>query len=312
MGIALKELLKEIPLRLKVLGGDEWLMRELTSSRIQKPGLLLTGTLGEFHSDRIQIFGATEVEYLKSLDDDVLARTLSVLSENQLPAIVVTRGIKPPPFLIDFTRRNSIPLLKTALTSSVFIERVIKYLEEELAPTTSVHGVLVDVLGVGILIFGKSGIGKSECALELVSRGYRLVADDIVLVKRIHPSTLFGRSADLTRYHIEVRGLGILNVKELFGITAIREKKQMDIVVELVGWDTKVAYERLGFEDRTYEMLGVELPYLKVPVSPGRSVATIVEVAARNQILKIMGYDSARRFQEMHEMAIESETKGKR
>jgi HPr kinase/phosphorylase len=282
MGIAIKEILKESRLRLKSRTGEMGLSRELTTARIQKPGLLLTGLLGDIHPDRVQVFGAAEVGYLKSLDGEKIKNVLRILSKPSIRAIVVTRGIEPPGFLLDFARGKSIALLTTSLTSSIFIERLVKFLEEGLAPTKTVHGVLVDVLGIGILITGKSGIGKSECALELVSRGYRLVADDVVLVNRRFPSTLFGTSSDVTRYYIEVRGLGILNVRELFGITAIREKKQMDIVVELV-------------------ILGVELPHLKIPVSPGRSVATIVEIAARNQLLKIMGYDSYRKFQEQHQ-----------
>jgi HPr kinase/phosphorylase len=301
MGIAIKEILKESRLRLKSRTGEMGLSRELTTARIQKPGLLLTGLLGDIHPDRVQVFGAAEVGYLKSLDGEKIKNVLRILSKPSIRAIVVTRGIEPPGFLLDFARGKSIALLTTSLTSSIFIERLVKFLEEGLAPTKTVHGVLVDVLGIGILITGKSGIGKSECALELVSRGYRLVADDVVLVNRRFPSTLFGTSSDVTRYYIEVRGLGILNVRELFGITAIREKKQMDIVVELVRWETEEEYERLGFKERTMDILGVELPHLKIPVSPGRSVATIVEIAARNQLLKIMGYDSYRKFQEQHQ-----------
>ena len=313
MGIELKEIVKEGPLRLKVISGEELLDHEMTRARIQKPGLLLTGMPGEFHPDRVQIFGAAEVEYLVSLSKGKREEALHLFATKPILVIIITRGIKPSTFLIEFSKARRIPLLKTALTSSIFIERLLLFLEEALAPSTSVHGVLVDVLGVGILILGKSGIGKSECALELVSRGYRLVADDIVIVRRMHPSILSGRSVDLSKYHIEVRGLGILNVKELYGITAIREKKQMDIVVELVRWDIGDKggdkHERLGVKDKTYEMLDVKLPHLIVPVSPGRSVATIVEVAARNQILKIMGHDSARQFQEMHEKAIRDSVK---
>jgi HPr kinase/phosphorylase len=164
-------------------------------------------------------------------------------------------------------------------------------------------------LGVGILIKGSSGIGKSECAIELVSRGYRLVADDVVLVKRMPVTTLFGTSADLVRYHMEIRGLGIVNIKDIFGITAIREKKQMDLVVELVRWEPESEYERLGFEERTYDILGVPLPYLRVPVIPGRSVATIVEVAARNQILRIMGQNPTGAIQSNLDNAIKGGAK---
>lgn len=297
MGIPIRELLEGALLEslgLVIMAGEKGLGKEVSTSRIQKPGLLLTGLLEELHPDRLQIFGAAEIGYLTSLPQEKLLRSLRVLEKADIPAIIVTRGLEPPDFLIDLCAGKDVPLLKTALTSSVLIEGVTKYLEERLAPSTNVHGVFVDVLGVGVLVIGKSGIGKSECALDLVSRGYRLVSDDVVIVKRMPPATLIGTASDLIRYHMEIRGLGIVNIKDIYGITAIRERKQMDIVVELVRWETEADYDRLGLETTTYRILGVDLPYLKIPVSPGRSVATIVEVAARNQILKIMGHDSAK------------------
>ncbi|HHL39026.1 MAG TPA: HPr(Ser) kinase/phosphatase [Deltaproteobacteria bacterium] len=299
MGIPIKELLADsvaARLALRVVAGAEGLGREIETSRIQKPGLLLTGLLEELHSDRVQILGAAEIGYLTSLDAADLERALGTLERARIPAVIVTRGIEPPAFLVELGDRNGIPVLASSHTSSVLIDRLTKFLEERLAPVTTLHGVFMDVLGVGILVLGKSGIGKSECALDLISRGHRLVADDVVVIKRMPPSVLFGTAVDLSRYHMEVRGLGIVNIKDLFGITAIRERKQMDIVVELVRWDPAGEYERIGLEEMSYEILGVELPYFVVPVSPGRSIATIVEVAARNQILKIMGYNSAREF----------------
>lgn len=297
MGVPVKELIEGRQAErfgLSLIAGERGLDREVTTSRIQKPGLLLTGLLEELHPDRLQIFGAAEIGYLNSLEVEYIEDVLRYLARPGIPAIVVTRDLEPPSFLVEMCRTRDIPLFKTIYTSSILIEGITKYLEERLAPSTTLHGVLTDVLGVGILIIGKSGIGKSECALDLVSRGYRLVSDDIVIVKKMPPSVLFGTSSDLIRYHMEIRGLGILNIKDLYGITAIREKKQMDLVVELVKWEMEVEYDRLGFEENTYNILGVDLPYLKVPVSPGRSVATIVEVAARNQILKIMGHHSAK------------------
>ncbi|TAN61994.1 HPr(Ser) kinase/phosphatase [bacterium] len=297
MGVTVKDILADeysSTLGLMLAAGENGLERKVLTSRIQKPGLLLTALLEELHSDRLQIFGAAEVGYLKSLSEEKLAESFSHIEKSQIPAIVVTRGIEPPEFLIAFCEEKAVPLLRTALSSSILIEGITKYLEEKLAPSITLHGVFVDVLGVGILLMGKSGIGKSECALDLVARGYRLVADDVVIIKRMPPSTLFGSATDLIRYHMEIRGLGIVNIKDLYGITAIRERKQMDIVIELVKWEPAGEYERLGFEESVYEILGVELPYSKVPVSPGRSMATIVEVAARNQILKIMGHHPAR------------------
>lgn len=309
--ISVVDLLEETSERfgLRLAAGKGGLSKKITTSRIQKPGLLLTGLLEKLHSDRIQIFGKAEINYLKSLPENRLKPTLKLLEKADTPCYVITRKQKPPSFLSHLADRKKIPLLTTNLTTSFFIERFTKYLEERLAPTTTVHGVFVDVLGVGILILGKSGIGKSECALDLVTKGYRLIADDAVIIKRMSPTTLFGIASDIIKYHMEVRGIGIVNVKDLFGITAIREKKQMDIVVELAQWDTDEEYDRLGFEEGTYEILGVKLPILRIPVSPGRSVATVVEVAARNQLLKIMGHHSAIEFKKNLDMAIKRNKK---
>ena len=304
--ISVGELLKETAERLglKLVSGKNGLSKRITTSRIQKPGLLLTGLLEKLHPERIQIFGKAEVDYLNSLSSDKLKATLKLLEKVDAPCFIVTRKQKPPAVLSNLAEKKNIPLLTINLTTSLFIERFTKYLEERLAPTTTMHGVLVDVLGVGVLILGKSGIGKSECALDLVTKGYRLVADDAVVIKRMSPTTLFGIASDVIKYHMEVRGLGIVNVKDLFGITAIREKKQMDIIVELVEWNPDEEYDRLGFEEGAYEILDVKLPFLKIPVSPGRSVATIVEVAARNQLLKIMGYHSALEFKKTLDLAL--------
>ncbi|GMR04732.1 MAG: HPr(Ser) kinase/phosphatase [Thermodesulfobacteriota bacterium] len=300
MGAVVKEIFGEKELAmlgLKCVAGEAGLGKDLNSPKIQKPGLLLTGLLDELHTDRIQILGAAEIGYLNSLEGEKLERTLAVIDKPAIPAIIITKGIEPPGDLLKLCDQTVIPLFVTSLTTSDLIEGLTQHLAERLAPSVTIHGVLVDVLGIGILMHGKSGIGKSECALDLVSRGYRLVADDVVIVRRLPPDILFGTSAGLTRYHMEIRGLGIVNIQDLFGITAIREKKQMDLMVELVKWEHFGEYERLGFEDKTSEILGVNLPYLKVPVSPGRSVASIVEVAARNQILKIMGKYSARELE---------------
>lgn len=301
MSVPVKELLEESLaeyLGLELVAGEKGLSREIATPRIQKPGLLLTGVLEEeFHPDRIQIFGAAEVGYINNCCRENPKKELWILEGRVFPAIVVTRGLTPPEMLLKICRERDIPLLVSRFSSSVLIDRITKFLEERLAPSTTLHGVLLDVLGVGVLIIGKSGIGKSECALELVARGYRLVSDDIVIVKKMPPDVLFGTSSDIIRFHMEIRGIGIVNIRDLYGITAIREKKQMDVVVELVQWDAASEYERLGFEDNTYDILGVGLPYLKIPVSPGRSVATIVEVAARNQILKLTGHNSAKNLE---------------
>lgn len=280
-------------LRLTLVAGQGGVGKVLVTPHIQKPGLLLTGLLDEIHVERIQIFGAAETGYIRGLTGERLARSLKVLSQPDIPAIILTKGETPPESLLTLCNELSIPLYTTVFTTSVVIEDLTKFLDDRLAETVRLHGVLMDVLGIGILLKGKSGIGKSECALDLVSCGYRLVADDVVIMKKLPPSTLIGTAADLIRYHMEIRGLGIVNIQDLFGITAIREQKQLDLVIELVKWDPAGQYERLGFDDTTVDILGVAMPSLIIPVSPGRSVATIVEVAARNRILKIMGKNPA-------------------
>ena len=193
---------------------------------------------------------------------------------------------------------HDIPLLRSHHQSSTFISLLTQYLEERLLAQTNVHGVLVDVLGVGVLLLGKSGVGKSECALDLVIRGHRLVSDDIVKVRLKLPAVLFGEGSDLLHYHMEIRGLGIINIKHLFGVASIRERKKIDLVIELVEWQDGQEYDRLGLEERSYELLGVKLPLQTIPVRQGRNITTIVEVAARNQLLKEMGYHSAIEFEE--------------
>jgi HPr kinase/phosphorylase len=210
----------------------------------------------------------------------------------------VTTGLEPAPLLKTCAEKAGIPVLVTSHVSSVFISLITKYLEERLLPSTHIHGVLVDVLGVGILLLGKSGIGKSECALDLILHGHRLVADDMVQIKKKMPAALVGNAAEPLKYHMEIRGLGIINIKDLFGVSSIREKKIIDMVLELVEWDPAHEYDRLGIDDMVYSILGVELHHLKIPVRPGRNLTSIIEVAARNFVLKGMGYHPAREFHE--------------
>ncbi len=312
MGIAVKELFGDervAHLSFQLVAGHKGIDKKLSTPHIQKPGLLLTGKLDELHLDRIQIFGAAECGYIRGLKGEKLERTIGVISHGEIPAILITKGEAPPATLIALCDEMAIPLYTTVLTTSIAIDDFTKFLDDKLAPTVRLHGVLMDVLGIGILLKGKSGIGKSECALDLVSCGYRLVADDVVIIKKLPPSTLIGTAADLIRYHMEIRGIGVVNIQDLFGITAIREHKQLDLVVELVKWDPAGVYERLGFEDSTNDILGVDVPYLKIPVSPGRSVATIVEVAARNRILKIMGKHPGKKFKAELKAALECPAK---
>lgn len=298
--LAIQELLDETEygLELRLLAGAGGLGHRVTSSRIQKPGLALTGYTEHLHPDRIQVLGNTEISYLGQLESDVAYAHATALCAFPISCFIVTKGLTPPPVFLTVAESAGIPVLGTRHQSSTFISLITKFLEERLLPTIHLHGVLVDVLGVGVLLTGKSGIGKSECALDLVIRGHRLVADDMVFIKKKMPASLVGQSEQQIQHLMEIRGLGIINIKDLYGVSSIREKKIIDLVLELQEWDPEQEYDRLGIDDRKTTIMGVDLPHLVIPVRPGRNLAAIIEVAARNFLLKGMGYHSARDFQE--------------
>lgn len=300
ISLSIKDLLEDeaYGLDLNLIAGENGLSHRLYSSRIQKPGLALTGYTEHLHPDRVQVLGNTEISYLRQIPEDLAALHIGKLCSFPISCFIITKGLVPPAFLKRAAEEAGIPLLGTHHQSSTFISLITKFMEESLLPTTHIHGVLVDVLGVGVLLLGKSGIGKSECALDLVIRGHRLVADDIIHIKKKMPAALVGQAGETIQYHMEIRGLGIINIKDLYGVSSIREKKIIDMVLELVDWDPDQEYERLGIDDQIYAILGVELPHLKIPVRPGRNLTSIIEVAARNFLLKGMGYYSARDFHE--------------
>ena len=287
-----------------VAGASGLPTHKVGGSRIQKPGLVLTGFTMHVHTERLQILGLTEISYLRSLGEPERRRGAQSLMSLRPSAVVVTRGLDAGAELAAAAEEHAVPLLSTPLMSSVFINRVTKLLEVRLAPSTSIHGVLIDVFGVGILLLGKSGIGKSEAALDLVLRGHRLVADDIVEIRKRLPDNIFGSGAEIIKHHMEIRGLGIINIKDLFGISAVRDAKKIEVVIELVEWNEDEEYDRLGVEERRYAILDVAIPMLRVPIRPGRNITSIIEVAARNQLLKLQGKHSAREFQERLNVAI--------
>lgn len=301
--LSIQEILDETEagLDLELLAGATGLTNRVTVPRIQKPGLALAGYCKNLHPDRIQVLGSTELSYLEAMTPQEAEEKLSYLCSHELSCLIITKGLQAPDFLLRQAEAANVPLLRSSHLSSTFISLITKFLEERLLPTSTLHGVLVDILGVGVLLQGRSGVGKSECALELILRGYRLVADDVIKVRLKLPAVIFGEGMDLLHYHMEIRGLGILNIKHLFGVAAIRERKKIDLVVELVPWEEGKEYDRLGLEEKTFQIHGVELPLMRIPVAPGRNVSSIVEVAARNQLLKEMGYHSAREFQELLE-----------
>ena len=293
-------------LRLELVAGRAGLDRRITSSRIQKPGLALTGFTEHLHSERVQVFGNTEISYLRTLPESRQREVLNYLfqSHSALACIVVTKNLEIPPALMEACERAGLTLLKTPMLSSLFIQQVQSFLEEALTAVASLHGVLMDVFGVGILLLGKSGIGKSEIALDLVMRGHRLVADDIVDVMRLKPGSLYGTGNAIIKHHMEIRGLGIINIKDLFGVAAVRDQKKIELVMELVEWDPHHEYDRLGVEEQKFAVLDVEIPLSVVPVRPGRNMTTIIEVAARNHLLKLQGHHSAKEFAERLNRAI--------
>ncbi len=295
---------RDYDLHLTLLAGEKGLGRTLNSPRIQKPGLALTGFTEHLHPHRVQVFGNTEISYLRTLSEEKQREVLTSLFKENLACVVLTKGLEPPRVLLEACEEYGLALMKTPLLSSTFIQQVQGFLEEQLTETSSLHGVLMDVFGVGILLLGKSGIGKSEIALDLVMRGHRLVADDIVDLSRRKGNAVYGTGSTIIKHHMEIRGLGIINIKDLFGVSAVREQKKIELVIELQEWDPQQEYDRLGVEDRFLDIIGVNVPLSVVPVRPGRNMATIIEVAARNHLLKLQGHHSAREFAEKLNRAI--------
>jgi len=298
-GVVVQELeeCKDRHLALTLMAGRKGLGKRITHSQIQKMGLALTGFIRFVDPQRLQIIGNTELAYFQTLSVGQQREVIDKICAVDIACIVVTRSLEIPDLLRQKAEEKGIPLFQTSLRSIDFIEQVTQFLEEKLAPTTSIHGVLMDVFGVGILILGKSGIGKSECALDLILRGHRLIADDMVSIQRRLPTSLFGSGFDVIQHHMEIRGLGIINIRQLFGVEAIRERKRIGLVIELVAWGEEMEYDRVGLEEEQYSLLGVDVPMLKIPVTPGRNLSTIIEVAARNYLLKRMGFNSALEFE---------------
>jgi len=280
----------------RLIAGSESLDRAIDHPRIQKSGLVLVGHMVGLVPTRVQVLGETELSYLESLPSAERAERCEALFERTLSLIIVSRGAEPPPELVAAARAQATPLVIAEPRSSRAIQIVHGVLDRLLAPTETRHGVLIDIHGIGTLLVGPSGIGKSECALFLLDRGHRLVADDQVTLRRTPDGSLVGRPPPLLRHHLELRGVGILNVRDLFGSTSVRDQKVVQMVIELQPVDAGEPIDRLGLDDQTMTILGVELPHLSIPVQPGRNMAVLLEVAARNQLLKKAGHHAARAF----------------
>src|SRR5512140_244448 len=281
-------------LNLKLVAGHKGLQRPIDWPRVQKPGLTIAGFLDYVKENRVQILGASEFNYLKTLPAALARERLDAFTKLPLSAVVVTKGIHPGPVLTGLCRRRHIPLFTTERLTSVVIEGLTAFLEESLAPRATLHGVLMEVGGLGTLLLGDSGVGKSECALALVQRGHRLVADDLVIVQRYPNDILIGSSSGLIRHHMELRGLGIINVPMLFGVAAVLERHTVEFVIQLTDWDSQEKIDRLGLDEEFEDILGVAVPRVRMPVATGRDVALLVEIAARNQLLKRRGFNAAR------------------
>jgi HPr kinase/phosphorylase len=295
--VEVRELLGEAAagLGLRLVAGEAGLAHAIRLPRVQRPGLALTGYTDYIRYGRVQILGGSEMGYLQKLSPRRRATSLAKLARCRVSCFVVTKGLAPPAELLEQAEARGIPVLATSTESTPFIKKLTAYLDERLAVRLHLHSVLMDVFGLGVLITGESGIGKSECALDLLDRGHRMVADDVVELKRMG-ETLVGSCPELTRDHMELRGLGVINIKDLYGVSSIRLSQRIELIVNMERWDPAREYERLGLGGETREILGVKLPQVRMPVAPGRNTAILVEVAARNQLLKERGYDAARRF----------------
>jgi HPr kinase/phosphorylase len=304
VGTLLQSRTEAFGLALDLLAGAQGLDRIITSPHIQKTGLALAGFQEYLKPGRVLIFGESEIRYLESLDSPSRTKAIRLALTVDFPCVLITGGFQPPRELIEEAERAHVPLLHTTVPTPTAIGKLSSTLEDTLAERVILHAVLMDVLGLGILITGESGIGKSESALDLIVRGHRLVADDTVEVRRRAETILIGTCPELTRHHMELRGLGVINVKELFGIASTRSSKRVELVVQLERWDPAREYERLGLDDDYFAILGLRVPMLRMPVAPGRNIAILVEVAARNQLLRARGHHTARLLAERLEQSI--------
>ena len=317
LDITVREVVDDGRLGIKLtrLAGESGLGRPIRHPRVQKSGLALAGHYHGVVPTRVQVLGETELSYIETLTPEQRGESARGFFSLGLSCAVVTRRNECPRAIIQAAEATGTPLFMSDARSSRSINALHALLDEKLAPSTSLHGVLVDVFGIGLLLLGKSGIGKSECAVELVLRGHRLVADDVVRCEWRPPGMVFGSPADMLRHHVEVRGLGLLNIKDLFGVTAVRERKRIDMIVRLDEWDEKKEYDRLGVDDEHYPILGTPIRLVTVPVRPGRDMGAMLEMAARNELLRRAGKHSARellaRLEEnvgiAQEMAIEDQ-----
>ncbi|XRJ09905.1 HPr(Ser) kinase/phosphatase [Bacillus subtilis] len=281
---------------LELISGEEGINRPITMSDLSRPGIEIAGYFTYYPRERVQLLGKTELSFFEQLPEEEKKQRMDSLCTDVTPAIILSRDMPIPQELIDASEKNGVPVLRSPLKTTRLSSRLTNFLESRLAPTTAIHGVLVDIYGVGVLITGKSGVGKSETALELVKRGHRLVADDCVEIRQEDQDTLVGNAPELIEHLLEIRALGIINVMTLFGAGAVRSNKRITIVMNLELWEQGKQYDRLGLEEETMKIIDTEITKLTIPVRPGRNLAVIIEVAAMNFRLKRMGLNAAEQF----------------
>lgn len=280
---------------LSILAGDPE-GKIIPVSDIKRPGIELAGFWKFFAPERVQLLGMTEVSFLKELSPETLNKRIKKLFSYDLSCVIIARNLDVPDIIIDEAEKNKIPLLRTKISTTRFLSLLTNYFEEALAPEETFHGVLVDIYGVGVLIKGKSGIGKSETAVQLVKRGHRLVADDLIIVKKIGERKLIGTAPKVSRHFLEIRGIGIINVRTLFGAGAVKDSSEINMIAKLEFWNEDKMYERLGIDNIYGKIMGIEVPQVVIPVKPGRNLAMVLEIAAMNTRMKAMGYNAAQDF----------------
>ncbi|HET8713410.1 MAG TPA: HPr(Ser) kinase/phosphatase [Gemmatimonadales bacterium] len=287
------------PLQLELLTGEVGLEREIRSPEASSPGLVLAGYTARFAGiDRVHVLGETEITYLASLDPKTRRASIETFLSYALPCIVLTKAQEAPEELLVLAREKGIPVIRTRLKTAEFYRRLKPFLDDAFAPRTTVHGSLADVFGVGLLFRGRSGIGKSECVLDLVERGHRLVADDVVHITRRGHDVLIGRGHEISRHFMEIRGVGLIDINALFGIRSVRQQKRIEVVVQLEDWDNTREYDRTGLDQQLTELLDVPVPLVTVPLNPGKNLTVICEVVAMTHLLRYSGVDSASAFNE--------------
>src|SRR6187401_1947435 len=306
----LRDLAESRGIDLELLAGADGVDRRITNPHPQKTGLALSGFDKYLREGRILVLGQSEVRFLEALTSAERSAVIQQVFAHALPCLVVTAGFQPPQEVLDEGDRARLPVLKTRSATPLVMAGLSAALDVYLAARAVVHGVLMDILGLGVLIIGESGIGKSECALDLVVRGHRLVADDAVELRVRGEVYLIGTCPELTRHHMEIRGLGLINVQDLFGVASTRSSKRVELVVQLERWDPTREYERLGLDDEHFDILGLQIPLLRMPVAPGRNIAILVEVAARNQLLRARGHHAARALARRLEQSLERDVLG--